>query len=158
MTTEQFINSAKTADWGQVRANGGPPCFHFIDGSFCLRAKRWIGHGKSKHFKTYDHDFVSLDEAVRSVLAETCATSIEEAHASAVERCAEIAGYWLGIRTAERMRALQPDPNWLNNLLAAERERLLLVVNDYFALSATDFAAKYNGAITITAAIRSLGP
>ena len=42
-----LLEAAKCADWGQVLANGGPPCFHFEEDRrrFCLRAERWEGHG-----------------------------------------------------------------------------------------------------------------
>ncbi len=42
---EEIARAAKDPDWGQVVANGGPPCFHVTDGRFCLRAERWPGHG-----------------------------------------------------------------------------------------------------------------
>ncbi len=45
-------------DWGQVVANGGPPCFHVEDGRFCLRAERWDGH-RAVGF----HSYVSLEAA-----------------------------------------------------------------------------------------------
>jgi hypothetical protein len=42
-----LLIAAQNADWGQVVANGGPPCFHFQRDqmTFCLRAERWAGHG-----------------------------------------------------------------------------------------------------------------
>ena len=42
---DALLHAAEQADWGQVVANGGPPCFHICeDNLFCLRAKRWAGH------------------------------------------------------------------------------------------------------------------
>jgi hypothetical protein len=52
--------AARNMDWGQVVANGGPPCFHLQeDGTFCGRAQRWAGHGV-KDF----HEFLPLDELI----------------------------------------------------------------------------------------------
>lgn len=56
------VGAARDVDWGQVVANGGPPCFHVEDGRFCLRAERWQGHGE-KDF----HEFVSLYDLLSSV-------------------------------------------------------------------------------------------
>jgi hypothetical protein len=57
---QALLHAAKTADWGQVVANGGPPCFHLCeDGRFCLRAKRWEGH-KATGWSV--HKFVSLEQ------------------------------------------------------------------------------------------------
>lgn len=45
--------AAEVADWQQVVLNGGPPCFHIEEaGDFCLRAKRWDGHGSSHPYTT----------------------------------------------------------------------------------------------------------
>jgi hypothetical protein len=57
-TIQKLIKAAENADWGQVAANGGPPCFHLEDGRFCLRAERWGGHGVM-------HSFISLADLVR---------------------------------------------------------------------------------------------
>ena len=47
---EALRHAAEHADWGQVVANGGPPCFHLCeDGTFCLRAKRWAGHAPNAY-------------------------------------------------------------------------------------------------------------
>ena len=56
------VAAAKAADWGQVVANGGPPCFHLggDGGRFCLRADRWDGHGVM-------HRFVPLHELLTEV-------------------------------------------------------------------------------------------
>ena len=48
-------------DWGQVVANGGPPCFHVESGRFCLRAERWGGHNLPEAKADIGHNFVSLD-------------------------------------------------------------------------------------------------
>lgn len=61
-----LINAAIMADWGQVVANGGPPCFHLEDGGFCLRAKRWNGHGADS---ARMHPYVSLDQLLDATLA-----------------------------------------------------------------------------------------
>jgi hypothetical protein len=55
----RLLQAAERADWGQVVANGGPPCFHLDDdGSFCLRAERWQGHTQRDRWP--EHRFVSL--------------------------------------------------------------------------------------------------
>lgn len=56
----EILMAANVADWGQVVANGGPPCFHVETGRFCLRAERWMGHGEDTAGNTFDHKFVSL--------------------------------------------------------------------------------------------------
>jgi hypothetical protein len=54
------LDAAKNMDWGQVVANGGPPCFALMkEGRFCGRAERWQGHGSAHH------EFVSLEELLR---------------------------------------------------------------------------------------------
>ena len=54
------LDAAKNMDWGQVIANGGPPCFALMkEGRFCGRAERWQGHGSAHH------EFVSLEELLR---------------------------------------------------------------------------------------------
>ncbi len=53
-------------DWGQVVANGGPPCF-FVErnrGQFCLRAERW--HDTDGHSFEGDHLYVSLKDLIAS--------------------------------------------------------------------------------------------
>lgn len=59
-----MIEAAEKADWQQVVLNGGPPCFALVDadGTFCLRAERWMGHG------TDHHEFVSLAHALKVLL------------------------------------------------------------------------------------------
>jgi hypothetical protein len=60
-----LLHAAEHADWGQVVANGGPPCFHICeDGLFCLRAKRWEGH--APWTGSVGHDFVSLAQMLAS--------------------------------------------------------------------------------------------
>ncbi len=59
--SEQIAKAAKKADWQQVVLNGGPPCFHVDDNTFCLRAERWLGHG-DKDF----HKFTSLEDLMRN--------------------------------------------------------------------------------------------
>jgi hypothetical protein len=55
----ELLQAAERADWGQVVANGGPPCFHLEgDGTFCLRAERWQGHTQRDRWP--EHRFVSL--------------------------------------------------------------------------------------------------
>jgi hypothetical protein len=48
-------------DWGQVVANGGPPCFYIEDGHFCFRAKRWDGH-RAIGF----HKYLSLEDLLNA--------------------------------------------------------------------------------------------
>lgn len=66
MNNDQFDKIHRAAlnmDWGQVVANGGPPCFHLDDdGSFCGRAERWDGHGR-KEF----HEYRPLSTLLREV-------------------------------------------------------------------------------------------
>lgn len=59
-----LLAAAKNANWVQVVANGGPPCFHVEDGRFCFRAKRWDGH---RWGQSGGHSFVSLEDLLRSV-------------------------------------------------------------------------------------------
>jgi hypothetical protein len=66
----ELIAFAKRADWMQVVLNQGPPCFH-VDpvhepGRFCLRAKRWDGHGEGEWPM---HRFVSLADLLLRVAA-----------------------------------------------------------------------------------------
>ncbi len=58
---DDLLNAAALTDWEQVRLNGGPPCFHLWGGRFCLRARRWDGHG-------VDHAYVSLLDLIRSIV------------------------------------------------------------------------------------------
>lgn len=65
------VEAARVADWQQVVLNGGPPCFHCGDSDrwFCLRARRWDGHGIA-------HEFVPLEHLIleqRAQEAEHCA-------------------------------------------------------------------------------------
>lgn len=54
----------KNIDWEQVVQNGGPPCFFLDDGPrFCLRAKRWDGHG-------IFHSYISLEDLVNPLLGD----------------------------------------------------------------------------------------
>jgi len=65
MTDRELLElAAKNADWRQVVANGGPPCF-FIEGThFCLRAQAWEGHDVM-------HEFVPLHELFAAAIGET---------------------------------------------------------------------------------------
>jgi hypothetical protein len=61
---KKLIHAAKHTDWGQVVANGGPPCFHLDTGGkgrFCLRAERWAGHLDYPNEYPY-HRFVSIED------------------------------------------------------------------------------------------------
>jgi len=49
MTKTAIEKAVTDIDWGQVVANGGPPCFFIENGCFCLRAERWEGHGGVLH-------------------------------------------------------------------------------------------------------------
>lgn len=64
--TPILLAAAKNADWVQVVANGGPPCFHVEAGRFCLRAKDWDGHRLILDPREF-HKFVSLEDLLRSV-------------------------------------------------------------------------------------------
>ena len=56
---EKLDAALLNADWGQVIANGGPPCFHLDGDKLCFRAKRWPGHdGGSMHQYVSLHEFV----------------------------------------------------------------------------------------------------
>lgn len=63
--TPILLAAAKNADWVQVVANGGPPCFHVEGGRFCLRAKGW--HRSIDWMGGPPHEFVSLEDLLRSV-------------------------------------------------------------------------------------------
>lgn len=57
--TSPIVEAAEKMDWGQVVANGGPPCFHLYEyGLFCGRTPEWLGHPKN-------HEFVSLADLIR---------------------------------------------------------------------------------------------
>src|ERR1700679_308306 len=79
---EDIRKAADTADWRQIILNGGPPCFHLDhDGAFCLRAKRWVGHGPA-------HKFISLRDLIDSL-----ANTEREAMETIAELSAELA-HW----------------------------------------------------------------
>ena len=59
------LRALKDIDWGQVIANGGPPCFHIETGKLCLRAERWPGH----HVPTF-HKYVSLEQRETAMIEE----------------------------------------------------------------------------------------
>lgn len=66
MTRDALLKAASNADWQQVVQNQGPPCFCFNvdgDGTFCLRAERWQGHGKGKW---PFHQFVPLADLLKA--------------------------------------------------------------------------------------------
>lgn len=68
LTARQEIEGAcAQADWGQVVANGGPPCFHVEHGRFCFRALRWDGHDNFNPGPF--HPFVSLFDFIRKLNA-----------------------------------------------------------------------------------------
>lgn len=60
---EVIIDACRRADWGQVIANGGPPCFYLDGDTFCLRAERWAGHNRNGF-----HAFTPLDDLVRQCI------------------------------------------------------------------------------------------
>lgn len=62
-----LLDAIGNADWQQVAFNGGPPCFYVERrGRFCLRAKRWDGHGSGRA-----HAFEPrADAQAREALAE----------------------------------------------------------------------------------------
>ena len=62
---DAWLAAASGADWGQVIANGGPPCFHLENGRFCLRAARWEGHRKATA-----HGYLPLDMLLAQIRAE----------------------------------------------------------------------------------------
>lgn len=72
-TREDYQVAAKMADWGQVIANGGPPCFHLEGQKFCLRAQRWGGHDHPKEF----HAFTPLDHMLARHGADAAIEAIE---------------------------------------------------------------------------------
>lgn len=76
VTREELLSACNGADWSQVIANGGPPCFHLMqEGDLCLRAERWPGH-------PIDHSFVSIQTFAARMLDKLDAET---------ERCAKIA-------------------------------------------------------------------
>lgn len=66
-TLEQLIHAAQLMDWGQVVANGGPPCFHYQtdEQRFCGRAARWVGHDAQA--KDIGHQYVPFSQLVATV-------------------------------------------------------------------------------------------
>lgn len=75
-TRKDYQVAAKMIDWGQVVANGGPPCFHLEGQTFCLRAQRWEGHVPvpGKEF----HAFISLDYMLVRHGADAAIEAIED--------------------------------------------------------------------------------
>lgn len=67
----KLINAATKMDWGQVVANGGPPCFHYEHDSrsFCGRAQRWDGHRVDKTYPC-DHTFVSFADLLKHIATQ----------------------------------------------------------------------------------------
>lgn len=51
----------------QVVYNQGPPCFHLEGHRFCLRAERWDGHHKEMDGSGPMHEFVSLEDLLKSI-------------------------------------------------------------------------------------------
>lgn len=49
ITLDQYQKAAELIDWKQVALNGGPPCFHYLGGRFCMRAERWEAHGDGEY-------------------------------------------------------------------------------------------------------------
>lgn len=58
---EVVLHAASVADWGQVVANGGPPCFAIHDGEFCFRTPSWEGHRNDVH-----HRFLTLGQLLET--------------------------------------------------------------------------------------------
>ena len=82
--TGDLIAAARNADWAQVLANGGPPCFHFENGHFCLRAHRWDGHVTPGF-----HPFVSLADLLASERERYAAIADEYAGTRCDQYCGE---------------------------------------------------------------------
>jgi hypothetical protein len=61
---QELIKFAQGMDWGQVVANGGPPCFYVENNKFCGRAKRWQGHCVAGF-----HNFISLPQLLKAYAA-----------------------------------------------------------------------------------------
>lgn len=61
-TKQNMLVAAENMDWMQVALNGGPPCFHYEDGSFCGRAKAWDGHVDGD-----PHRFISLADLLKDI-------------------------------------------------------------------------------------------
>lgn len=102
MTTPTFtaVEMAKGADWGQVVANGGPPCFHADGNRFCLRAQRWGGHEHNSA-----HAFVSLAELLQQLTDERDA---ERTRGRMLSVCCEVAESALAA-SSTRETALQQE-------------------------------------------------
>lgn len=65
---QEIFAASCSMDWGQVVANGGPPCFHVQEnGTFCGRAERWFGHKPVYRSKAADHDFVPLHVLISKI-------------------------------------------------------------------------------------------
>lgn len=69
ITTEERA-AWEHADWQQVALNGGPPCFHLENKRFCLRAKRWAGHGDMHIFLPLPQSLIASRRRVRELEAE----------------------------------------------------------------------------------------
>lgn len=74
-TTKKILLAAKNADWEQVMLNGGPPCFRFEEGRFCLRAKRW--HDETG--KVSGWEYVPLDQLLKDYGNKRVAESMDAA-------------------------------------------------------------------------------
>lgn len=95
----KLIAAAAIADWGQIVANGGPPCFDLESGRFCLRAKRWPGH-------SIYHEYVPLDSllATRGPSLPFINNTLERL--DRVEECEKCGG--LGKHTALGVMSIPP--------------------------------------------------
>ncbi|MDB5490463.1 MAG: hypothetical protein JWO78_312 [Micavibrio sp.] len=71
--TELLKSALLNVDWGQVIANGGPPCFHLDGDKLCFRAKRWPGHDGGSM-----HQFVSLHEFIEELSNPIAAAKLSQ--------------------------------------------------------------------------------
>ncbi len=139
--TRELLDACQQADWGQVLANGGPPCFHLMDeGTLCLRAERWQGHGV-KGFHDYKplhaliHELLEANALLKSKLATATETWFDDETTWAVptawayaQACKIVNGRQL---TAEREREeLRSQKAVLESRLADAR-RVLGIVAPY---------------------------
>ena len=92
-------------DWGQVVANGGPPCFHVESGRFCLRAERWGGHNLPEAKADIGHNFVSLD-----TFCEAESKLAAAAMAAMAEKCAKVIDKTIGLPNSlgDKLRSISP--------------------------------------------------
>lgn len=137
----RVIALAKKADWGQVVANGGPPCFRYDSDrdTFCLRAQCWAGHDVMHKFFTLD----ALLHRVASILspdAEVAAAPLRAENEALRQRIAELER----IAGQQWLDAVRENQEQFDRAEAAERD--LLALRQFFDLNPSSLGAKLQAA------------